>query len=198
MTSNGKVVVQHVVLAFDKSIFGRFDNPEQWNVFIQDLMSYELLPPMWEAGSRPPPLGVLLDLSGLKKTNRILDGIDLSMCSLDKADFSGSSLKNALLGCGRNVSYRGCRLDHADLTLVEISGCDFTDCSGLETALFDRAVYDPENPPVGLPLDVLAKCRPTVEPPTKSPVPSSPQEANGFTVATLKCTATIHRVPVEE
>ena len=198
MATNGNKVTMQVVVEFDKSILSRFDVPG-WNAFVADLMSYKLIPPMWESGERPPPLGVLLDFSGLKRMNYRLDGIDLSMCWLGDADFTGASLKNAQLGCGRNVSYRACRLHGADFTGIEISGCDFSDATGMETAQFDGAVYDPANPPKGLPENILASCLPdALPPPENSREPRNPAEPTGFTVMPLRCTATIHTVPVEE
>ena len=198
MTNSGKKVTMQIVVAFDRSILSRFDTPG-WNALVQDLMAHKLIPPMWESGERPPPLGVLLDFSGLKRMNYRLDGIDLSMCWLENADFAGASLKNAQLGCGRNVSYRACRLHGADFTGIEISGCDFNGATGLETALWDGAVFDPANPPKGLPENILAKCLPEAPPPSENPrAPANPQEPSGFSVMPLRCTATIHTVPVEE
>ena len=46
---SGRSAIQ-VVVEFDRSLLSRFD-VTQWNQFIQDLMSYELLPPMWKEGS---------------------------------------------------------------------------------------------------------------------------------------------------
>ena len=197
MATNGNKVVMQIVVEFDKSILSRFD-VSGWNHFAQNLVEYRLIPPMWESGECPPPLGVLLDFSGLKRMNYRLDGIDLSMCWLGDADFTGASLKNAQLGCGRNVSYRACRLHGADFTGIEISGCDFSDATGMETAQFDGAIYDPANPPKGLPADILAKCLPDAPPPPVNPrEPRNPAEPSGFTVMPLRCMATIHTVPVE-
>lgn len=198
MTTDGKkVALQVITVEFDKSLFSRF-TVETWGAFVDSLMSCKLLPPMWESGERPPPLGVLLDFSGLQRQNYRLDGIDLSMVFVNGGDLSGSSLKNACLFSGRNVSYRRCRLDNADFQGVEISGCDFSDATGLETAMFDGAVYDPANPPKGLPEDALVKCLPDALPPPENPrEPRNPKEPSGFTVMPLKCVATIHTVPVE-
>ena len=196
--ADGKKVVMQVVVEFDKSLLSRFD-VSGWNHFVQNLMAHKLIPPMWVSDERPSPLGVLLDFSGLQRMNYRLDGIDLSMCWLENADFTGASLKNAQLGCGRNVSYRACRLYGADFTGIEISGCDFSDATGMETALWDGAVFDPANPPKGLPENILAKCLPDASPPPENPrEPRNPQEPTGFTVMPLKCVATIHTVPVEE
>lgn len=172
------------------------DGVEAWNDLVDDLMERNLLPPCWEAGSKPEPVGLLLDLSNLKLPHHQLDNIDLSMCWLANANFTGASLRNAKMGCGRNVSYRMARIDGADFRGIEISGCDFSGCSG--TAMFDGAVFDPANPPIGLPAEVMAVCKPeAAPPPTNVREPRNPQ-ARGFEQAPIKCFASIHFVPIGE
>jgi hypothetical protein len=183
-----------IILEFRHDLLSHFD-VATWNAFINDLMAKNLIPPIYTPGEKPEPLSVLLDFRGLKRSNYRLDGINLSLCWLQDADFTGASLRNARLGCGRNVSYKGSRLHEADFRHVEISGCNFTDALGLESALFDGASYDPANPSIGLPPEILAKCTPDAEPP---PVdrrkPSNPME-QCFRQAPIKCFATINLIP---
>ena len=186
----GKTI--YVIVEFDESLFSRF-SAETWNAFARDLPL-----PIFE-GSKPPPLSAILDFSGIKRRNADLDGIDLSMVFADGGgDLSGSSLRHAHLFSGKNVLYRNCLLDYADFSFVEISGCDFTGATGLEMATFEGAIYDPLNPPKGLPVETLARCKPMAEPMPESPCePAAPQEPTNFTVAPLRVTATIHTIPLE-
>jgi len=125
--------------------------------------------------------------------------VDLSLCWLEDAQFDGSSFRNARLGCGRNVSYRGAHLDHTDFRHVEISGCDFTGAKGFDTAMLYGAVYDPANPPIGLPAGVLAQCKAEAEPPPTDPrKPTNPREPSEFKESPLHCHATIHAIPIED
>jgi hypothetical protein len=189
-----------VVVEFRKDLFGLIVanlGVAGWNRYVANLLEKDLIPPSWAQGQRPPPLAAMIDLRGLRATNCRLDDIHLGLCWLQDADFSGSSLRGAKLGCGRGVSYRGCRLDGADFRGVEISGSDFTGATGLDTALFDGAVYDPGNVPIGLPPEVLAVCRPTAEPPPSNPrKPTNPQEPSGYGEAPIRCFASIHVVPI--
>lgn len=183
-----------IVLEFDKGLLQHFD-VKQWNSFMSDLLSKDLTPPLYTPGERPHPVSVMLDFHGLRRAHYRLDGINLSLCWLERADFTGASLRNARLGCGRNVCYRGARLHGADFRDVEISGCDFSDAIGLAPEMFLGAAYDPANPPIGLSQDILAVCRAESEPPASDPrAPSNPQEPTGFRQAPLRCHATIHTI----
>lgn len=190
-----------IVVEFRRDLFGLVIanlGVAGWNRYIADLLEKELIPPSWLQGQRPPPLAAMIDLSKLRATHCRLDNIHLGLCWLQEADFSSSSMKGAKMGCGRGVSYRGCRLDNADFRDVEISGCDFADARGLDTAMFDKAVYDPANPPKGLPPEILAACRPTAAPPPADPrKPKNPMEPSGHGVSPLRCHATINVVPME-
>lgn len=186
-----------IVVEFRRDLLGHFDVP-QWNVFVAKLLSHGLIPPIFTPGEKPEPLSVLLDFRGLRRAHYRLDGIDLRLCWLQDADFTGASLRNARLGCGRNVSYKGARLHGADFRHVEISGCVFTDALGLESALFNSASYDPGNPPIGLPSDILAACKAEAEPPPDDRrQPTNPMEPTGFRQAPLRCLATVHMVPAD-
>lgn len=197
MLPRGKPRAIQIIVEFNSSLLSHF-SVATWNAFVDDLMEKNLIPPMWSPGERPSPVAVMLDFSRLQRRNYRLDGINLALCWLENADFTGASLKNAHLGCGRHVCYRECRLDNADFTLVEISGCDFTDCTGIETAIWDRATYDPANPPVGLPPEIVARCKPEAKPPPENPrAPSNPAEPTGFMVAPLRACVTIHEIPME-
>ena len=186
-----------IMVECDHSLLPHF-SVTAFNSFIDGLVKMGLLPTVWDPTvERPPVLGVMLNFSRLQRRNYRLDGINLFFCWLENADFTGSSLRNARLGCGRNVSYRNCRLDNADFQEAEISGCDFTGCSGIETALFEGAVYDPANPPKGLPESILDRCKPAAAPPLKNPrQPSNLQEPSGYTVAPLRACVTIHEIPM--
>jgi len=187
-----------VVVEFDRSLLGHFTTVPQWNAFVADLMARELIPPSYFPGQRPDPVAVMIDFSGLRRPHHNLDRIDLRMCWLEDADFSGASLRDARMCCGRNVRYAGARLHGADFREVEVSGCDFTGCSGLDAANFVGAVFDPANPPVGVPPEVLAVCEPEAEPPPTDPrQPRNPQEPTRFRQVPLRCHAIVLTIPKE-
>ena len=184
-----------VVLEFDKSLFGHY-TVAQFSAFTADLLARGLIPPAYSPGRRPDPLAVMIDFTGLRLPRHILDGIDLRMCWLADADLTGSSLRNARMGESRNVSFKSCRLDHADFREVEISGCDFSGATGLETAMFEGAVYCPTNPPKGLPPEIFAVCKPEAEPPPSDPrQPRNPQEPARFRQTTIRCHAIVLTIP---
>ena len=185
-----------IVVEFDKGLLQHF-NVDQWNTFVNGLFEQGLLAACWSPSERPPLLVVLLDFKGLRRAHYQIDNIDFRHCWLERADFTRASLRGAKLGCGRDISYRECRVHGADFRNIEITGCDFTGCIGVDTALFDGATYDPANPPKGLPQEILARCTPNAAPPpTDCRLPSNPQEPMGFQQAPLRCCATIHRIPI--
>jgi hypothetical protein len=167
---------KQIMIEFDRSLLQHF-NVSAWNEFVEALGRRELIPTVWAPGERPPPVGIMFNFSRLKRRHYILDGIDLTLCSLDNADFEGASLKGAQLGCGRNVCYRGARMDAGtDFRNIEITACDFTGGIGLELAIWDGAVYDQGNPPIGLPPEVLAKCKAAPPEPVAPQITTDPDE----------------------
>ena len=80
---------KQVVVEFDNSLLSRF-TVAQWNAFVDGLMSMNLAPTVWSSGERPPPFGVSLDFSGLRRRNYRLDGADLSLCWLADSDFTAT------------------------------------------------------------------------------------------------------------
>ena len=188
---------KQVIVEFDNSLLSRF-TVAQWNAFVAGLSEMHLAPTVWSSGERPPPFGVTLDFSGLRRAHYRLDGADLSLCWLADSDFTGASLKGAQMGCCPRSNFRNARLQGADFTLCDISDCDFTGAE-MEGTIFTKAVYAPGHEPVGLPTAMLALCKPEAMPPPVNPrTPENPQEPSGFTVAPLKCLATIHAVPMEQ
>ena len=193
----GQEMTFTIIIEFHHELLGHFNVPE-WNAFVAGLVERRLLSICWSRTERPPLLVMMIDFRGLRRAHYKLDGIDLRHCWLADADFTGASLRNAWMGCGRNACYKGARLHGADFRHVEISGCDFTDATGIETAMFDDAMYDPANPPKGLPPEVLAVCKPEAEPPPADRrQPTNPVEPTWFRQAPLKCQATIHMMPME-
>ena len=196
MSSNDDV--PQVLVELKRDLLSRFD-VAGWNQFVEELIDKNILAATWRPGERPPALIVFLDFRGLRMRNRHLDGIHLGVASLEGADFSGSSLRGAKLGSCRDALFTGARLHGADFEYCEISGADFTDASGIETAVFRRSSYWVGNPPVGLPPSVLAKCDPSAEPPTTDrrdqshkPNPAATDESP------VRCVATICSTPMGE
>ena len=190
----GRGRAAQVVVELGKDLFHQIvaeGGVPAWNSFVSDLFKRELLSVAWSPKEIPPPFIVMIDLSGIRLDHRRLDAINLSHCWLEGASFNGSSLRNARLGCGRKVSYRGAWLQGSDFRNVEISGCDFTGSKGIEDALFDCASYD--EPPIGLPPAVMARC--IHEPDCgRFASPTGPSE---FGQAPLRCSASFHLIPVE-
>jgi hypothetical protein len=186
-----------IIIEFRADLLGHFDVPG-WNAFVNALFERRLLSACWSRWESPPLLVTMIDFRGLRRARYKLDGIDLRHCWLERADFTGASLRNSKMGCGRDASYRGARLHGADFRHVEISGCAFDDALGLESAMFDGAVYCPANPPKGLPPEVLARCKPEAEPPPLDRrQPTNPKEPTWFRQEPLRCNATIHVAPME-
>jgi len=82
-------------------LMSHFSSVEQFNAFASALSAMNLAPTVWEAGSVPPPFGVSIDFSRLRRRNYHLDGINFAeaCCWLADSDFTGASLKNAQMGC---------------------------------------------------------------------------------------------------
>ena len=193
----GRKRAAQVVVGLGKDLFHQIvaeGGVPAWNSFVSDLFKRELLSVAWSPKEIPPPFIVMIDLAGIRLDHRRLDGINLIHCWLEGASFDGSSLKNARLGCGRKVSYRGASIQGSDFRYAEISGCDFTGCKGIENAMFDGATYD--DPPIGLPPAVMARC--SQEPDSadcgRFADPTGPSE---FGQAPLRCRASFHLIPIE-
>jgi len=120
-------VCKQVIVEFDKSLMSHFESVEQFNGFISGLSAMNLAPTVWGSGSVPPPFGVTLDFSGLRRAHYRLDGADLSLCWVADADFEGAFLKGAQMGCCPRSSFRNARLQGCDFSMCDISDCIFTD-----------------------------------------------------------------------
>ncbi len=193
-------VCKQVIVEFDGTLMSHFSSVAQFNGFISGLSAMNLAPTVWSSGERPPPFGVTLDFSRLQRAHYRLDGINFAdaCCWLADSDFEGASLQNAQMGCCPRASFRQARLQGADFTLCDISDCDFTGAE-LAGTIFTGAVYAVGHEPVGLPTEILALCKPEAMPPPVNPrTPENPREPTGPTVAPLKCSATIHAVPMEQ
>jgi hypothetical protein len=183
-----KRTAMQVVVEIDRSLIQHFDVPG-WNQFVADLSRHGLLPAAWAPGERPPPVAIMLDFRRVQRARYRLSGIDLSLCWLEGANFEGSCLKGAKMGCCPNATFRDARLQGADFSDCDVSGCCFVGAE-LHGAKFDHAVYDPANPPVGLPPELLAVCKPDSD---AKPSPAKPQGRPGE--RPLRATVTISEVP---
>jgi uncharacterized protein YjbI with pentapeptide repeats len=93
-----------------------------------------------------------MDLSG-----RNIDALDLGLVSCEGAIFDGASAVGAMFGCCPRASFRYAHLSDA-IFIGDISGAVFSDAQLDSVSLVD-ATYDPNDPPIGLPNDLLATCR---------------------------------------
>jgi uncharacterized protein YjbI with pentapeptide repeats len=128
-----------------------------WNALLNGLRTQGLTPPAWSSTDCAPAIVVLFDFSGADFSNKIFNGIDIGPAWLSQAAFHGASLQNARIGCCPHTSFRNGDLTGADFSHGDVTGCDF---SGATThgACFDGASYDPSDPPVGLPDELLEAC----------------------------------------
>jgi len=198
--NNDKQAIQ-IVVEFDWRLLNLIlsnGGVPAWNRFSRRLLEGGLIPVTWTAGEEPDPVGVMLNFDHIRMPHYHLDGIDLCLCWLEAADFTGASMKDASIGSCPDALFRAARL-HGCEFLGDISGCHFEDATGLDTAKFGLAVYHPGNPPIGLPPQALAVCLPDVAPPPTDPrLPRNPMEPTGFQQAPLRCHASIHIVPIGE
>jgi hypothetical protein len=105
-----------------------------------------------------PPVIADLNFSGINLGERNLDGIDLRYITLDGADLSKCSLRGARFWCVRHVSFRCSDLSGARFEAPGLSGADFTGAE-LHDATIEDADYCAEDPPIGMPPQMLAICR---------------------------------------
>ena len=106
-----------------------------------------------------PPIRVLLDFSGLVMRGRNLNGIDLRGCFLAGADLSRCSLAMAKFSKVPRTNFEGADLRAALFEVSDISGARFTgaDVFGLQQK--GGLHYRAEEPPIGIPVDLLGMCR---------------------------------------
>jgi hypothetical protein len=182
-----------VVLTFDSDLLEHFD-VSQWNDFMGKLIRRGMTPVAWTKGRRPPPLGVMFDFRGLSCTCQRRELVDFTFCDLGDADFTATNLLGAKLGSCPGAVFTAASLESAHFR-GDISGADFTDAE-VGDADFSHAYYHSDNPPTGLPPEVLAAC---------DGVPPSVDGDDGDAGAdlisrlpadqTLSVKATIHEVP---
>ena len=176
-----------IVVELDRGLLQHFD-VRQWNDFVGELARRGMTPIGWAQGERPPPVGVTLSFRGLRRAHYRLTGIDLTLCELEGADFEGACLQGAKLGFCPKANFRYARLQGASFR-ADVSGVDFTGAE-LQGAEWGDAYYFANDPPVGLPTEVLAACQ--CEPasaPGNADMPSTPPERP------LRACVTITEVP---
>lgn len=156
-----------------------------WNRFVVNLK--DLLPGFWASGETPPLVNVGFDFSGLQVACRNLDGIDLWLCQLEGANFDGTGLRGARIGCCPNASFQYARLTGA--IFCDISGCDFTGAE-LDGIVLTDVTYDESRPPVGLPPELLSLCKPDI-------FEDFPFEIPRYVPARLDCGASMNFIPKE-
>ena len=183
-----------VVIEFDRCLFSHF-NVAGWNAFVDDLIRHDLMP-VRSKGMFPPAISVQLNLAHLRCRNYRLNQIDFGLCRLTGADFGGASLKGALFGDCPRTSFKSCRL-HGAVFTADISGCDFTDATGIESVRWVDAYFTDALPPVGLTPAVLARCKQVPAEPQEPHPPKGNSPSIGLGGAVLRCCATINFVPVD-
>ena len=105
-----------------------------------------------------PPLVADIDFTGGDLRALNLNGINLDDVWLQGCDFSGSSLRSAIIGFCPYAIFRAADLSHGILT-SDISGVDFTGAKFENLEIGGFCHYQRGFPPIGLPQDLLAMCR---------------------------------------
>lgn len=131
------------------------DGVKIWNRWIRSLE--HLINPVC-TDKRDPPLFADIDFTGGDLRNLQLDGINLDDAWLEKADFSGCSLKHAVIGFAPFAIFKAADLSHGILT-SDISGVDFTGARFQNLEIGGFCHYQRGFPPIGLPADLLSQCR---------------------------------------
>ena len=126
-----------------------------WNRWIRSLEF--LLNPVC-TDKTDPPLVADIDFTNGDLRNLNLNGINLDDVWLRGCDFSGSSLKNAIIGFAPFAVFKGSDLSNAILA-SDISGVDFTSARVENLEIGFCCHYQKGFPPIGLPQDLLAMCR---------------------------------------
>jgi hypothetical protein len=134
------------------------DGVKKWNAWVESMTSANILCPCGEDGEPDPIIMAGIDLSGADFSGMNLDNLNLSFASMDRTVNMGTSFRGAQIAGCEGALFHGAHLKGAMLGGC-ISGADFTgaDLEGMEITF---AFYEPDNPPIGLPPEILAQCRP--------------------------------------
>ena len=144
-----------------------FDNGVAlWNRWIRSLEFFLNAPC---TNKMDPPLVADLDFTGGDLCGLNLTGINLDDVWLERTDFTGSSLRNAIIGFAPYAVFKGADLTNAILT-SDISGVDFTDAKLENLEIGGFCHYQRGFPPIGLPQDLLAMCREVPDDSREGPV----------------------------
>lgn len=76
-----------------------------------------------------------------------------------RTNFSNGSLRHAQLVSVRGAKFNGADLRYATFADADLTQADFRD-SRLDAAEFHGASYVKSKPPIGLPDDILSRCKP--------------------------------------
>ena len=154
-TPKGSLVSLHLEIGSDflTVILDKF-GVQGWNRWVCAII--QRLPLTWEAGEEEPPAHIDIDVGEMDFSRRDISGIDLGLVACDGASFEGVSAVGALFGHCRNASFRLADIRDAIFT-GNISGADFTNAR-LDDASFADAYFDDDNPPIGLPPDLVQGC----------------------------------------
>jgi hypothetical protein len=126
-----------------------------WNRWIRSL-EFFLNAPCTD--KMDPPLVADLDFTGGDLRGLNLNGINLDDVWLEKADFTGASLRSAIIGFCPYAIMKAADLSHAILT-SDVSAVDFTGAKLENLEIGGFCHYQQGFPPVGLSPDLLSQCR---------------------------------------
>jgi hypothetical protein len=126
---------------------------DAFNVWLYKML--ERLPLSWEKGCEPPAC-LWFAIESADFSGRHIDGLDLGLFDCEGASFQGAIAVGALFGQCRDADFR--RTDLRDATFLgNISGANFTDAI-IDGASFADSYYHADDPPIGLPADLLQGC----------------------------------------
>ena len=155
--ANGSPPVLHLELGPDflLEVLDRY-GVHGWNRWLAEMTPF--LGGVWAEGEDEPPICIFFEVGG-DFSGQNLNGISLwGVVSCDGLRLDNGSAVGARIGSCIGASFRDADLRNAVFT-ADISGADYRGAN-LEGASFDDVIFDPSNPPVGLPDDLLRECVP--------------------------------------
>lgn len=153
-TTRGSPVVLHVEFDGDflKVMLSKF-GVVAWNRWVAAILGS--IPLFWN--KEEPPARLWFDAEAADFTGGNLDGIDLGQVGCEGAKFDGASAVGAMFGDCPRAIFRNADLRDAMFT-GDITAADFRGARLDGVSLVD-ATHDHNDPPVGLPAELLGTCR---------------------------------------
>ena len=149
-------VVLHIEcgIHFLTTMLDRF-GADGWNGWQYAVL--ERLPMSWSEGADEPPARLWFEAGSADFTGMRLDGADFGLVNCEAARFDRASAVGTMFGTCPRASFRNADLREA-VFIGDITAADFSGAR-LDGVSFVDATYNPDDPPVGLPIELLRDCR---------------------------------------